>query len=112
MKYDYSSLAATAVGLIDKFGRDTTLRTNTVSGTEFDPTIVATDETISAVFMGYKTNEVDGTLIKSNDKMILTYAVIDLKNEIIDGGKKYEVVNVQEVKPGITPMIYKVQLRS
>ena len=112
MSYDYSGLANTAQTLIDKFGRDTTLRVNTSSGSEFDPTIVVNDTTIKAVFLSYKTNDVDGTLIKSNDKMLLTYVEVENKNEIVDGGHKYEVINVDEVKPGLTPMIYKVQIRS
>ena len=111
MSYDYSGLASTAQNLIDKFGRDTTLRTNVLSGSEFDPTITPTDSTIKAVFLSYKSAEVDGTLIKTNDKMLITYTLLDTKNEIVDGGKKYEVVNVDEIKPGITPMIYKVQIR-
>ena len=112
MSYDYTSLANTAIGLIDKFGRDTTLRTNVITGTEFDPTITPNDTTISAVFLNFKSDEVDGTLIRSSDKKLLTYTAMDLKNEIVDGGTKYEVVRVDEVKPGVTPMIYKVQIRA
>ena len=112
MSYNYTGLASTAVGLINKFGRDATLRTNTLGGDEFDPTVTTSDETIKAVFLNYNASVVDGTLIKSNDKMILTYSLVDPKNEIVDGTVKYEVISVQEVKPGVTPMIYKVQLRT
>jgi len=112
MSYDYSNVQATAISLINKFGRTITHRTTTSSGDEFDPVIVNNDTSITAVMIGYEAKEIDGTLIKTNDKMILTYTSINTKDEILDGAIKYEVVNVNEVKPGDTPLIYKVQIRS
>lgn len=112
MTFDYTQLALVAQRMITRFGRSTTLRTNVKTGDEWNPTITPSDATINAVFISFKATDVDNTLIKSGDKMLLSYTQIDSKNIIIDGGVKYEVVGVEEVKTGDTAILYKAHIRT
>jgi hypothetical protein len=57
---------------------------------------------------------VDGTLIQMGDKKVLCAAEGLTKpapGDIVEDGSEYRVVAVQEVGPGDTPILYKLQVR-
>ncbi|MCK9532606.1 MAG: hypothetical protein M0R77_19130 [Gammaproteobacteria bacterium] len=109
--YDYSTLANTAISLIDRFGRTIIRRRATKSGDNWNPTISYTDTNIIGVSLGYKANEIDGNLIKATDKKILTYDEVIVSDKIVDNSIVYEVISVDTINPGDTILIYKVQIR-
>lgn len=111
MAYDYTNIYNTAVRLIDKFGRNVTLRTTTTSGTSFDPVVNEIDTTIKAVSTKFNASEIDGTLIQQNDKKLITYDEVNDQQKIVDDGISYEVINVDTINPGDTKIIYMVQIR-
>lgn len=112
MSFDYQKMADLSVNLIARFGRTATLRTKTYTGPEYDPVITETDTDILAVFTDYRADDVDGTLIKNGDKMLITTTKIETDDEVIDNSVSYEVVSVNEIAPGPMPLIYKVQVRA
>jgi len=111
-KFDYSSLRATAITLIDKFGRTTTKRTITSTGDKWNPTQSEVETPLVGAFTNYSKNEVDNSLILSTDKKLLTYDEILLTDIILDDSIEYAVKNVDSINPGDTKLIYKIQLRA
>ena len=111
MAYDYTNISNTAKNLIDKFGRSITLRSVTTSGTEWNPTITNSDSIIIGVFTKFDKSEIDGNLILSTDKKVLTYDEVTTDDKIVDSGITYEVKSVNPIQPANTKIIYKVQLR-
>jgi len=109
--YDYAPISITAKRLIDKFGRDVSLITQTQSGTDYAPTITEITTIIKAVITTFNTKEIDGTLIQASDKKILTYDKIKPEQIISIDGQRLSIVNVDTVAPGDTKIIYKGQLR-
>lgn len=101
--------------LINKNGRDVTLRTTTTTGgNDFDPTSGTTtivDSVITCVFTKYSAKEIDGTNIQANDKKLLSYNEILETQKIVDDGIEYEIKNVDTIEPGTTKIIYIAQLR-
>ena len=110
-EYNYSSIASTAQHLINKFGRDITVITQTQSGTDYAPTITETESTIKAVITNFSINEIDGTIIQTSDKKILTYEEIKPEQVVSIDGDRLSIINVGTVAPGDTKIIYKGQLR-
>jgi hypothetical protein len=110
-KYNYAPIAATAKRLIDKFGRTTTRKVITNTGTEWNPTQTETASNLVGAFVNFSKNEIDGTLILATDKKLLTYDEVLMTDVITDDSIDYVVKNVDTVNPGDTKIIYKVQLR-
>lgn len=109
--FDYSNVNLTASALIERFGRNMTLRTLVQSGSAFDPTVTNSDTSIIGVMTWYRANQIDGTLIQAGDKLLLTHSAVTIQDKIVDEGKEYSVVTVDVVKPGGTTLLYKVQVR-
>lgn len=116
----YDRAASLALKQIAKYGRSVTFRQVT-PGT-FDPATYATtgntttDATVKAFFKDYKERQIDGEIIKRNDKQILIAAsalsVTPQTNDtIVDGGVTYTIVNMETVKPGDVAVLYKMQGR-
>jgi hypothetical protein len=107
-------MAGVATDLIGEFGRSLTLRAKNTSGDAWNPVEGApTDTSVTGVVVFYGANEIDGTLIQSNDKrcMIDSTVAPTVKMSIIDGGTTYKIIDIEEVKPGDTTILYKLQLR-
>lgn len=110
MAFDYSGLESTAGRLITRFGRDIVLVTIANSGADWDPTQAESTETVKAV--NTQLDSVDNDLILATDKGFLIQAdSITNDMRIRDGSTDYSIVQVTEIKPGATSMIYKVQAR-
>lgn len=75
---------------------------------------------INATFVGYKTRQIDGDVIRNGDKLILispndipsgvTDDIEDF-NEIIDGNIGWNIIKVDIVQPAAVPVLYKIQAR-
>jgi len=111
-KFDYSSLRNTAITLINKFGRTATKQTITTTGDEWNPIITEVETDIVGAFVNFSKNEIDGTLILSTDKKVLTYDEVLLTDIILDDSIEYAVKNVDPINPGDTKLIYVVRLRA
>jgi len=111
--FGYASLKVTATQLIDRFGREMTLRQRAKTGSGYDPTITNSDSTITAAAVSFKQSEVDGTKIQMSDKKIIFTSDIQITSDmqIIDDSKVYSLMPVKEVDPGDTPVLYIVRGR-
>ncbi len=109
----YGNMAKLASEMITEYGRDMIMRTYTESGPSYSPVRTPVDVGLKGVFTKFKTSDVDGTLIKKEDKMVLIdSAVVPEKSaSIIDGGNVYEIVDFDEIAPGTTSILYKLQAR-
>ena len=116
----YTKLANVALAQIKDKGRTVTLKTpsanvyNPAAGTYTEGTPVT--QTPKALFTQFMLDEIDGDLIRSDDKKCiiaasdLTSAPTD-KDTITDSGLEYSVLPIEEIKPGDTAIIYKLRLR-
>lgn len=109
----YSELAAVAVELLTEFGQAITLTRTT--GKSIDPvTGVATpgtsaDQETVGVIKPYAKGLIDGTLIQVGDKeAIITATIEPLTSDRING---MQIVNITEINPAGTVLVYKVQVR-
>jgi len=120
MSFDYSGLVAASIALIDKFGRNVTFTyitpgtytasTNAITGDS------ETTQTVKMAITDFRRDEIDGKKVKRGDKEALL-APDSLTREprtgdkVTDDGKDYRVMDIDDVKPGDTVLLYKLQLR-
>lgn len=119
MAFSYAKIAKAAKDQIADKGRSVTISRG---GDDFDPSTgimggTATTTVVKAVVSGFKTHQIDGTVIKAGDKMFLIAAdgltiKPDESDKIVDGAETYQVQNVEAVQPGDTALLYKVQARA
>lgn len=113
----YQGLATTATRLLTQKGQTVTLRQQTAGA--YDPatgaaTVTTTNVTgIPAAVFGFKNMEVDGTLILKGDKKVLmAVGTKPTKNDVVSiGGIDHAVLDVEEVSPAGTDVLYKLQCR-
>lgn len=114
-----TALRDVASTVLSRFGTSVTIRTVT-PGTYQTATGDATDTSSDAVVKGfweeYRATEIIG-LVQQGDRK-LTLAAKDLsaaprvhKDKVVDGGKEYEIVSVEEVRSGDEAAIYVLQCR-
>ena len=120
---DYNSAKTTATRLLSENGRAVTIISNGPNtGTAWNPEYGAAVQTpVTAVVTKYKTNEIDGTIIRKEDKKMLIdaddiQAAIDAggpieTQKIKDGDTEYSIIDVEEIKPGPVSILSKVQCR-
>ncbi len=119
----YENMANTAYRLIADKGTDCTI-TNSSSGGGFDPDtgmpiddVVATTQTGKCVVLNYSKDLVNmaDTLIEQGDKRILLSAkgisLDNLNGTLTALGHTFTIVNVKEINPAGTAVIYEVQGR-
>lgn len=119
MTFNYSGIASTALALIADFGRSVTLRRVT-AGT-YTPSSLSvsgastSDETITAVIMKHKFHQIDGEIIRRDDRLCLVAAsgltVPALGDIIISDSVQMKIVDVEVVQPGDTAVVYRLNLR-
>ena len=111
-KFDYTNLANTATRLVNRFGKTIQKRTISNSGSDFNPTQVSVDADIDGVIVSYGLNEIDGTLILTTDKKLLTTSLLELDDKVVDGSIVYSIISINQIQPADTNLLYKVQLRT
>lgn len=124
MSQFYDRMASTALRLIERFGQTITLR-DTVQG-EYDPVTgsqtpdVEVDQPAQAILQDYALQQAgmsyaEGTVIKQGDKKILVAAQgltpPTLTTAVIADGATWTIVNIKEINPAGTPLVYELQGR-
>lgn len=124
MSQFYDRMASTALRLIERFGQTVTLR-DIVPG-EYDPVTgsqtpdVEVDQPAQAILQDYALQQsgmsyADGTVIKQGDKKILVAAQgltpPQLTTAVIADGATWTIVNIKEINPAGTPLVYELQGR-
>jgi len=114
---DYLGIRSESDAAIESAGRAAKFRKkalNTVGNPWDGSDDVGVDVDVIAVFVDYKTNEIDGSVIQRGDKKCLVSPkyIADMKEfeKVIDDGE-WQIVDYSEVKPAAVSMLYKVQLR-
>ena len=120
----YDRMSATALNLIARFGQTITLR-DTVPG-EYDPVSgaqtpgVEVDQPAQAILQDYALQQAgmsyaEGTVIQQGDKKILVAAQgltpPQLTTTVIADGATWTIVNIKEINPAGTPLVYEIQGR-
>ena len=100
--------------LVSRLGRAMTLRTNTNSGTSFDPTITPSDAAITAAVFDFEAKETDGSIIQEGDKEFVFSSTVTVTkaDKIVDDGKEYEIITLEQVGPGGELLMYIAQGRA
>ena len=115
------ALEDTAVRLIAKFGRAASLlRRNSTPDDPAAPWDATASEgvpiAITAAFVQFNDDQRDGTVIQSGDQMALIAAKattpIGAEDTILDGGRRWRIINVTLVKPGLIEYLWKCQVRA
>jgi hypothetical protein len=118
MAINYKKLADMSLRQINDKGRNVTLRYVDIG--QYDPvndTVSGggdSDVTVKAVFRDYTQKELDDTIIQEDDKEVLIAAKDITKpsiNDVVVDTDILKIVNVKEVRPGDTALIYKLQAR-
>ena len=109
----HARAAAGASRQIFKNGRTLTLVSTTPTGPVFNQTLTEVTTPITGVVTRYKSNELNGDLIRHTDFKILVDAAIPITSDmkIRDGATTYSIVGDPVVEPGMTKIIYKVHAR-
>ena len=124
MSQFYDRMASTALRLIERFGQTITLR-DTVPG-EYDPVTgsqtpdVEVDQPAQAILQDYALQQsgmsyAEGAVIKQGDKKILVAAQgltpPQLTTTVLADGATWTIVNIKEINPAGTPLVYELQGR-
>ena len=133
MSQFYDRIASTALRLIERFGQTIILR-DTVPG-EYDPVTggqtpdVEVNQPAQAILQDYALQQsgmtyAEGTVIKQGDKKILVAAMTtddngqqvqitppQLTTKVLADGETLTIVNVKEINPAGTPLVYELQGR-
>lgn len=99
---------------IAKNGRSITIRSFVKSGDAYNPTLTPTDTTVIGLFSKIDIFKIrDGSLVKATDQEVLIDAdfTIDEKMKVVDGGKVYEIVDINPLKLGETLIMYTLIIR-
>lgn len=118
MTFDYSSLNETVQAQVADKGRTVQIVYKT-AGT-YNPTLDALDndseETVEvkAIITNFSKRDVSASLVEQGDLQVMIAANVTKPktNDIVsDNGEEFTIVNVVEIKPGGTPILYKLQVR-
>ena len=115
------ALEDTAVRLIAKFGRPATLLRKSL--TPDDPATPwdsnnseGATVSITAAFVAFNKNQIDGTVIQAGDQVCLVAAKattpITDNDTILDGGARWRIIATELIKPGTIEYLWKCQVRS
>lgn len=113
MAIDYGNLAALVERLIRENGRDALLITETNTGTDYQPTVSQSSETIKLVQSSFNTLDNNDFLLAAHDVKFLVSSAFTISNKqrIETNGLQYSIVAFKEIKPADTSILYIVQGR-
>jgi rRNA processing protein Krr1/Pno1 len=102
-----------ATRLINKNGRAAKLVSYTETGDAWNPARVETTTDIVLVQTRFKQDEIDGSLIKSDDFLFLIDSSVEPKTDmkIRDDSVDYSIINVIDITPADNTIMYRVQCR-
>ena len=116
----YENVRATAGRLLaaDKFGRGMTLRRTTMAYNPATQTSTPTvaDYAASGVVAEYEDKDIDGTLVKAGDRLIILSAeglaiTPTPADKVIVGGVVYSIVRDKPTNPAGVAVVYELQVR-
>lgn len=117
--FNYHRAQATALRLINKFGRDGSIvRDMPGSGSEWDPgEPVPTPFACTLAMLGFDNKDIDGTLIKASDKKVYIAAkglaiIPTTTDKLMIGGVSHTVVRVMPLNPAGINVYFEVQARA
>jgi hypothetical protein len=115
--FDYLPAQASALRLIDKFGQaGAIVRDVPGSGPEWDPgEPVPTAHTCTMAVFKFDNRDIDGTLIKANDKKVFIAAKglsPTTTDKLMIGGVPHTVVRVISINPAGTSVYFEIQARA
>lgn len=120
---DYVSLAATAQRLIGANGRDVTLvKQDRAPADSLKPWRAGGVNDVSvgplkAVIVPFDSDDVDGSLVRRDDKRALVaandtgVALIEQFDILVDGADQWRIVRVSTINPGDVRVVYDMQIR-
>lgn len=118
MGFDYSGIANTALTQIEDKGRDVSVIYKTTgtydAGTDAITGASETTVVMKAVLTDFNKNDIPGTLVDVGDQLALIAASGITKPRVGDkvlDTVDYTIMNILDVTPGNTPLLYKLQLR-
>lgn len=108
-----ADIIAAFLEILAEVGVSGTLQINATTGTEYNPTITTTTETITLVPVNYKIREIDGQTIQQGDRkfLFLSTAIPSTTGKVILSSVNYNIVNVEIVAVSGVTVLYKVQGR-
>lgn len=114
--FDYARSRATATRLLERFGQSATLRqVSTSGGDPWDPATTTTDIAVTLAVLDYDADEVDGTVVRRQDRRV--YMAADgataptTDDAFVIGGTTFQIVAVQPFTPSGTDVYYEIQAR-
>lgn len=113
MAINYGNLAALAERLIRENGRDALLISETNTGTDYQPTITQTTETIKLVQSQFNALDNNDFVLQAHDVKFLVSSdfTLSAKQRIETNGQQYSIIGLKEIKPSDTNILYIVQGR-
>ncbi len=113
MAISYANLAVLSERLIRENGRDALLISETNTGTDYQPTITQTSETIRLVQSQFNALDNNDFILQAHDVKFLVSSDFTLtaNQRIETNGQQYSIVALKEIKPADTSIIYIVQGR-
>ena len=113
MAIDYGNLAVLSERLIRENGRDALLISETNTGTDYQPTITQTSETVKLVQSQFNALDNNDFVLQAHDVKFLVSSDFTLtaKQRIETNGQQYSIVASKEIKPADTSILYIVQGR-
>ena len=118
--FDYTRARATATRLLERFGQSAQLRKTTqIGGEPWDPasgTQWASDTDVTVAILTYQADEVDGSVITSQDRRVFVAAdgSIDIRTSdaLVIGGVAFQVLDVTPLSPAGTVVYFEIQARA
>jgi len=113
MGISYANLAVLSERLIRENGRDALLISETNTGTDYQPTITQTTETIRLVQSQFNALDNNDFILQAHDVKFLVSSdfTLSTKQRIETNGQQYSIVALKEIKPADTSILYIVQGR-
>lgn len=112
----YNEMAATALELLAKFGAPVTLQRVTIGA--YDPATGSASNstsnlTTTGIVRSYASKQIDGERVKVGDKEVVlsNEQAPLLSDKILVGSVPWSIVNIREVNPAGTVLVYFVQVR-
>lgn len=120
-QFDYAKSAATALGLISKFGGNVVLKrrqTTNYNPTTSEAIASGVQETVKGAILPYAPYVIassGGTIKQEDQRLMLAPQGIDKDpeplDEVVVGNRNYTIVSVQKIAPSGVPVLYDMQVR-
>lgn len=121
MSVQHQDFLELATEMIGEEGRIVYLVERSNTGSSFDPSYTETETPVKALQTDFSMSEVDGTMVRSDDKKFLIDGIVPIGNamRIRDKGsdspdsdiEDYSIVYINQLKPGNTVILYEVYAR-